>query len=109
VRRSGRAAARRAGPSAAADTSEVSVDLMSVDVSDIRRDQTVETETTAARDQVLARPRLTPTDSARLRDRRRKQDRNCGREIDVEMKGLRKILRVSWTSKKTNEWVLNKP
>jgi len=24
------------------------------------------------------------------------------------MKGLRKILRVSWTSKKTNEWVLNK-
>jgi len=26
----------------------------------------------------------------------------------VEMKGLRKILRVSWTAKKTNEWVLNK-
>ena len=25
-----------------------------------------------------------------------------------EMKGLRKILRVSWTTKKTNEWVLNK-
>jgi len=25
-----------------------------------------------------------------------------------EMKGLRKILRVSWTVKKTNEWVLNK-
>ena len=24
------------------------------------------------------------------------------------MKGLRKILRVSWTTKKTNEWVLNK-
>ena len=24
------------------------------------------------------------------------------------MKGLRKILRVSWTEKKTNEWVLNK-
>jgi len=24
------------------------------------------------------------------------------------MKGLRKILRVSWTVKKTNEWVLNK-
>ena len=23
------------------------------------------------------------------------------------MKGLRKILRVSWTAKKTNEWVLN--
>jgi len=25
-----------------------------------------------------------------------------------EMKGLRKILRVSWVAKKTNEWVLNK-
>jgi len=25
-----------------------------------------------------------------------------------EMKGLRKILRVSWTAKKTNKWVLNK-
>jgi len=25
-----------------------------------------------------------------------------------EMKGLRKILQVSWTAKKTNEWVLNK-
>ena len=25
-----------------------------------------------------------------------------------EMKGLRKILHVSWTAKKTNEWVLNK-
>jgi len=25
-----------------------------------------------------------------------------------EMKGLRKILRVTWTAKKTNEWVLNK-
>ena len=25
-----------------------------------------------------------------------------------EMKGLRMILRVSWTAKKTNEWVLNK-
>ena len=25
-----------------------------------------------------------------------------------EMKGLRKILRVSWTAKKTNEWVLIK-
>jgi len=25
-----------------------------------------------------------------------------------ERKGLRKILRVSWTAKKTNEWVLNK-
>jgi len=24
-----------------------------------------------------------------------------------EMKGVRKILRVSWTAKKTNEWVLN--
>ena len=29
--------------------------------------------------------------------------------LDVfEMKGLRKILRVSWTANKTNEWVLNK-
>jgi len=27
---------------------------------------------------------------------------------DFEMKGLRKILRVSWTAKKTNEWVFNK-
>jgi len=25
-----------------------------------------------------------------------------------EMRGLRKILQVSWTTKKTNEWVLNK-
>jgi len=25
-----------------------------------------------------------------------------------EMKGLRKILRVAWTAKKTNEWVHNK-
>jgi len=25
-----------------------------------------------------------------------------------EMKGLRKILRVSWIAKKTNKWVLNK-
>jgi len=25
-----------------------------------------------------------------------------------EMKGLRKILHVSWTAEKTNEWVLNK-
>ena len=25
-----------------------------------------------------------------------------------EMKGLRKIMRVSWRAKKTNEWVLNK-
>jgi len=25
-----------------------------------------------------------------------------------EVKGLRKILRVSWTVKKTNEWALNK-
>ena len=24
------------------------------------------------------------------------------------MKGQRKILRVSWTAKKTNEWILNK-
>jgi len=26
----------------------------------------------------------------------------------LEMKGLRKSLQVSWTAKKTNEWVLNK-
>ena len=26
----------------------------------------------------------------------------------LEMKGLRRMLRVSWTAKKTNEWVLNK-
>jgi len=26
----------------------------------------------------------------------------------LEMKGLRKILHVSWSAKKTNEWVLNK-
>jgi len=25
-----------------------------------------------------------------------------------EMKGLRKILRISWTAKKTNKWILNK-
>ena len=25
-----------------------------------------------------------------------------------EMKGLRRMLRVSWTAKKANEWVLNK-
>jgi len=24
-----------------------------------------------------------------------------------EMKGLRKILRISWTAKKTNKWILN--
>jgi len=27
---------------------------------------------------------------------------------NVPQKGLRKILRVSWTAKKTNEWVVNK-
>jgi len=27
---------------------------------------------------------------------------------DFEMKGLRKTLRVSWTAKKTNEWVISK-
>jgi len=31
-----------------------------------------------------------------------------GRLDAFEMKGLRKILWVSWTAKKTNEWVLNK-
>jgi len=36
----------------------------------------------------------------------RKSEETC---LDaVEMKELRKILRVSWTAKKTNEWVLNK-
>ena len=30
------------------------------------------------------------------------------RRLAFEMKGLRKILRVSWTAQKTNEWVLNK-
>jgi len=35
--------------------------------------------------------------------------KNYERCLDVfEMKGLRKILRVSWTAKKTNEWVLSK-
>jgi len=33
--------------------------------------------------------------------------RVCVRVIQ-ETKGLRKMLRVSWTAKKTNEWVLNK-
>jgi len=28
--------------------------------------------------------------------------------MSFETKGLKKILRVSWTAKKTNEWVLNK-
>jgi len=37
-------------------------------------------------------------------DRKNKETR-----LDAfEMKGLRKILRVSWTAKKTNELVLNK-
>ena len=36
----------------------------------------------------------------------RKNEETC---LDAfEMKGLRKILRVSWTAKKTNEWVLNR-
>jgi len=35
--------------------------------------------------------------------------KNKERRLDAfEMKGLRKILRVLWTAKKTNEWVLNK-
>jgi len=35
--------------------------------------------------------------------------KNEERRLDAfEMKGLKKILRVSWTAKKTNEWVLNK-
>ena len=36
----------------------------------------------------------------------RKNEETCLEAF--EMKGLRKILRVSWTAKKTNEWVLNK-
>ena len=36
----------------------------------------------------------------------RKNEETC---LDAfEMKGLRRILQVSWTAKKTNEWVLNK-
>ena len=36
----------------------------------------------------------------------RKNEETC---LDAfEMKGLRRMLRVSWTAKKTNEWVLNK-
>jgi len=35
--------------------------------------------------------------------------KNEERHLDaIEMKGLRKILRVSWTAKKTNEWFLTK-
>jgi len=36
----------------------------------------------------------------------RKNEETCLQAY--EMKGLRKILRVSWTAKKTNVWVLNK-
>jgi len=36
----------------------------------------------------------------------RKNEETCLDAFD--MKGLRKILQVSWTAKKTNEWVLNK-
>ena len=36
----------------------------------------------------------------------RKNEETC---LDAfEMKGLRKILRISWTAEKTNKWVLNK-
>jgi len=32
----------------------------------------------------------------------------CSTDLDAfEIKGLTKILRVSWTAKKTNEWVIN--
>ena len=35
--------------------------------------------------------------------------KNAEARLDAfEMKGLRKIPRVSWTAKKTNQWVLNK-
>jgi len=37
----------------------------------------------------------------------RKNEEKCLGSFEM-MKGLRKILRVSWTAKKTNEWVLNK-
>ena len=30
------------------------------------------------------------------------------KHVSTPLKGLRKILQVSWTAKKTNEWVLNK-
>jgi len=36
----------------------------------------------------------------------RKNEKNTSLDA-FEMKGLRKILRVSWTAKQTNEWVLN--
>jgi len=36
---------------------------------------------------------------------RKNEERRLGA---FEMKGLRKIHRVSWTAKKTNEWVRNK-
>jgi len=36
----------------------------------------------------------------------RKNEETCQDAFDT--KGLRKILWVSWTAKKTNEWVLNK-
>jgi len=39
----------------------------------------------------------------------RKNEETRLKSLDAfEMKGLRKILQVSWTAKKTNEWVLNK-
>jgi len=31
-----------------------------------------------------------------------------GYKLRLETKGLREILHVSWTAKKTNEWLLNK-
>jgi len=37
----------------------------------------------------------------------RRKNEETGLEA-FEMKGLRTILRVSWTAKKTTEWVLNK-
>ena len=42
-------------------------------------------------------------------DARQSLRKNEETRLDAfEMKGLRKILRVSWTARKTNEWVLNK-
>jgi len=38
-----------------------------------------------------------------------KERKNVETRLDAfEMKGLRRVLRVSWAAKKTNEWVLNK-
>ena len=44
-----------------------------------------------------------------LGSRTAKEQNRTETRLDVfEMKGLRRMLRVSWIEKKTNEWVLNK-